>query len=160
MRGRRPSFSSTVLTIDPRIVVSCTHTTGTPGRAPGAVEGFIGTALGRQEPDEMQKKGDEGGVLPTDLPIILLPRGQRWKGGPEMTLGIRYKPCSLPKPCHCPHRTKVTTSLRLRAAWGPGWGSGGKEVLQKSSAITYRIVRKVSTSTIEMLLVLGKREQF
>jgi hypothetical protein len=32
--------------------------------------------------------------------------------------------------------------------------------LQKSSAITYRIVRKVSTSTIEMLLVLGKIEQF
>jgi integrase len=29
MCGRSPSFSSTVLTVDPRIVVSCTHTTGT-----------------------------------------------------------------------------------------------------------------------------------
>ena|SRR5712692_10906349 len=30
MRGRRPSFSSTVLTVAPQIVVSCTLATGTP----------------------------------------------------------------------------------------------------------------------------------
>jgi hypothetical protein len=66
-------------------------TLGIPGRDPGAIEGFIGTALGRQGPDKMQKKGDQGGVLPTDLPIVLLPRGQRRKGGPEMTLGIAIK---------------------------------------------------------------------
>src|SRR5262249_29837517 len=39
---------------------------------------------------------------------------------------------------------KVTTSLRLRAAWGPGWSAGGKASMQKSSTITYRVVRKVS----------------
>jgi hypothetical protein len=44
----------------------------------------------------------------------------------------------------------------LRAAWGPGWEAAGKAVLQKSSTIPERVVRKVSMSTIEALLILGK----
>src|SRR5262245_12104245 len=39
------------------------------GRDPGAIEGFIGTVLGGQELDEMQKKRHEGRVLLADVPI-------------------------------------------------------------------------------------------
>src|SRR5215475_1070650 len=46
---------------------------GIPEGDPGAVEGFTGTALSGQEPDEMQKKRHEGRVLLADLPIELLP---------------------------------------------------------------------------------------
>src|SRR5262245_12241216 len=45
---------------------------GIPSWDPGAIEGFIGTALSSQEPDEMQKKRYEGRVLLADLPIELL----------------------------------------------------------------------------------------
>ena len=64
---------------------------GIAGRHPGAIEGFIGTALSAQEPDEIQNKCHQGGMLLADLPIVLFPGGQRWKGGPEMALGIAIK---------------------------------------------------------------------
>ena len=64
---------------------------GIAGRHPGAVEGFIGTALSGQELDEIQKKRHQGRVLMAALPIVLLPGGQRRKGGPEMALGIAIK---------------------------------------------------------------------
>ena len=64
---------------------------GIAGRHPGAVEGFIGTALSGQELDEMQKKRHQGRVLLAELPIVLLPGGQRRKGGPEMALRIAIK---------------------------------------------------------------------
>jgi hypothetical protein len=45
---------------------------GIPSRDPGAVQGFIGAALGRQEVDKMQKKRAQGGLILADLPIELL----------------------------------------------------------------------------------------
>jgi hypothetical protein len=39
----------------------------------------------------MQKKCDQGGVLPADLPIVLLPREQSRKGGPQVALRIAVK---------------------------------------------------------------------
>ena len=39
---------------------ACATTLGLAGQHPGAVEGFIGAVLGRQEVDEIQKKGDQG----------------------------------------------------------------------------------------------------
>jgi hypothetical protein len=48
---------------------------GIAGEDPTAIEGFRGTALGRQEVDEMQKKRHQGGMLSADLPIELLPGG-------------------------------------------------------------------------------------
>src|SRR5215813_281385 len=68
-----------------------TTTLGIAGRPPRAIEGFIGTALGRQEPDKMQHKRDDGCVLQTDLPIVLRPSGQLRKGRPEMVLRIAVK---------------------------------------------------------------------
>jgi hypothetical protein len=51
---------------------------------------------------------------------------------------------------------KVSTSLRLRAACGPGWDSTDKEALQQSSTMTESIVRKVSTSTLAFAPYLGE----
>src|SRR5215475_11894911 len=64
---------------------------GIAGRHPGAVAGFRGTALGRQEVDEVQTKRHQGRVLPPDLPLVLLSGGQRRKGGPELALGVAVK---------------------------------------------------------------------
>src|SRR5262245_4352510 len=64
---------------------------GIPGRDPRAVEGFIGAALGRQERHEVQKKGHQCLVLLPHLAVELLPRGQLWKSGPQVTLCIAIK---------------------------------------------------------------------
>jgi hypothetical protein len=75
---------------------------GIPGGDPGAIEGFIGTALGGQEPDEIPQKRHQGRVVLADLPIELFSGGQRWTGGPEMALGIAVKAAlpatGLPRP--------------------------------------------------------------
>jgi len=86
------------------------------GRDPGAVEGFISAALGRQEMDEIQKKRDRGGMLPADLPIVLLPRRQLRKGRSEVALRIAVKATLTAKALPLPAQGQVTTSLRLRAA--------------------------------------------
>jgi hypothetical protein len=133
---------------------------GIPGRPPGAVEGFLGPALSSQELDERQKKRHQGRGLLAELPLALLPGGPRRKGGPEMALRraikapLTAKALPLPDQGQGHHRTPAQGGLGARVELG------GKEVLQKSSAITYRIVRKVSTSTIEVLLFLGKIELF
>ena len=106
-------------------------TLGLPGRAPGALEGFRGTALGRQEPDKRQKKGDQGGVLPTALSMVWLPRGQRRQGGPEMPLGLAIKaprtPKTLPRPAQG-QGDDLTPAQGGLGAWG--W-LGGQRSLAK-----------------------------
>ena len=64
---------------------------GIPRAGAGAVESFVRAPLGRQELDERQKKCDQGGVLPADLPIVWLPRGQRREGGPQVALRVAVK---------------------------------------------------------------------
>ena len=97
---------------------------GIPGGDPGAIEGFIGTALSSQEPDEMQKKRHEGRVLLAALPIELLPGGQSREGGPEMTLGLAVKAAltakALPLPEHRQghHLTPAQGGLRSRVWLG------------------------------------------
>ena len=64
---------------------------GIPRRHPGAVQGFIGPALGCHERHEVQKKGHERRLVLPHLAVELLPRGQRGKGGPQVALGIALK---------------------------------------------------------------------
>ena len=91
-----------------------------PGRHPGAIEGFIGAAQGGQEPDEMQKKRDQGLLRLADLPIALLPRGPLGKGPPERALRVAgkatltAKALPLPKEGHGHHLTPAEGGLRPR----------------------------------------------
>jgi hypothetical protein len=91
-------------------------------------------------------------VLPTDLPLVVLPRGQRRKGGPAMTLGIARKAPLITKTLPLPAQGQGDDRTPAQGGLGAWVGLGGKEVLQKSSAIPYRGVRKVSTLTIAVLL--------
>jgi len=69
---------------------ACATTLGIAGRHPGAVEGFIGAALGRQEVDERQKKRHQGRRLLADLPT-LKPQlaSATWVGGRRWDLNFQ-----------------------------------------------------------------------
>ncbi len=105
-------------------------------RHPGDVEGIIGAALGRQGVDEIQKKRHQGRLLLAHLPIVLLPRRQLRKGCSEMALRIAVKAALTAKALPLPEQGQGDHLTRLRAAWGPGCGAGGKESMQKSSTRT------------------------
>ena len=64
---------------------------GIPGRDTGAVQGCVRTPLGRHERHEVPKKGHQRLVLRPPLAVALLARGQRRKGGPQVTLCIAIK---------------------------------------------------------------------
>src|SRR5262252_922586 len=80
----------------------------------------LGTVPGGHESDAMQKKRHEGRVLRADVPIALLPGGQRRQGGPEMTLGVAVQAArtatTLPLPAQCQghHRAPAQGGLWAR----------------------------------------------
>jgi hypothetical protein len=112
---------------------ACATPLGSAGRPPGAVEGFIGTALGCQEADEIEQKCDQGCLLRADLPIVLLPRRQRRKGRPEMARCIAVKAAltakALPRPAQGQgdHLTPAEGRLGTRVGLG-GQGEPAKVI--------------------------------
>jgi hypothetical protein len=95
---------------------------GIPSRDPGAIEGFIGTALGGQEPDEMPKKRHKGRVMLADVPIALLPGGQSGEGGPEMVLGLEVTAALTTKALPLPEHRQ---GHHLAPAQGGRWSRAG-----------------------------------
>ena len=123
----------------------------------GAVPRFIRTLLGRQQLHQMQQARAQRLMLLASLAVALLPRRQPGEGGAPMPWGIAIKSActakAWPRAEDC---QGVTTALRVRAACGPGGGSRGQEVVQKSSVMTERVVRKGFTSTTEYAPSLGE----
>ena len=107
---------------------ACATTLGLAGRHPEAVKGFIGAALGRQEVDEIQKKGDQDRMRLAAQPMVLLPRRQLRKGRPEMALrlavtaALTAKAVPLPDQGQGSHRTPAEDSLGTRV-----WRGGQRE---------------------------------
>src|SRR5215471_2979897 len=99
---------------------------GIAGRDPGAVEGFIGTALGRQELDEIQHKRHQGRMLLTDLPMVLLPRRQLRKGRPEVALRIAVKAALTPKALPLPEQGQGDDLTPAQGSLGAGVWLGGQ----------------------------------
>src|SRR5918911_3521190 len=101
------------------------------GGDPGAIEGFIGTVLGGQESGERQNKRHEGRVLLADLPMELLPGGQRRKGGPEMTLGVAVKAALTTKALPLPEQGQGHHLAPAQGGLGSRVGLRGQRGLAK-----------------------------
>ena len=66
-------------------------TLGISRRDPSAVERRRDPTLGCQEGDEMPHNGHQRSVMLPHLAMVLLPQGQRWKGGPQVALRLAVK---------------------------------------------------------------------
>src|SRR6516165_8576350 len=110
-------------------------TRGIAGWDPGALEGFIGTALGPQELDERQQKGHQGGLLLAALPLIVLSGGQRRQGGPERARGSAVKAArtatALPLPAQSQGDPLTPAEGRLGARVGRGGQSEHAKVIDQ-----------------------------
>src|SRR5262249_31406152 len=109
---------------------------------------------------EIQKKRDQGGVLPADLPIVLLPCGQRRKGGPQMALCIAVKAALTAKALPLPEQRQGHHLTPAEGCLGARVEVGGQRALAK--VIDHHVQSSQEGVHIDhrMLLILGKIEQF
>ena len=83
---------------------------GVPRGKARAVQGFIETMRGGQEPAQIQKVDHQGNVVLAHLPIELLPRGQLGKGREQMALCIAVKAAFAAKALPLPERSPGSPS--------------------------------------------------
>jgi hypothetical protein len=124
------------------------------GDGGSAIEDFIGTALGLQQLNQIQGESRDRIAVRSLQAIELAAIGHLRKRFSQVMLGIPVKRAFDFRNCtHWPNSANVITSLRRNFASGPGLGlSGSSSDWQKSSTITYSIVKKVSRSIVSELL--------
>jgi hypothetical protein len=116
--------------------------------------------MGRQEADERRKNGHQRLVMLPHLAVELLPCRQLWEGGLEMALGIAVKAPLTVKALPLPEQGQGDHLAPAQGRLGARGWLGWQRELAKVINHNVKSSQEGSTSTIEVLLVLGKIEQF